>query len=52
KPHPNVASQKSTVDEEWTNMSMVYVVNVGIAFRFHLEAILGTEGSHLEFRHN
>ncbi|QQP57978.1 Uncharacterized protein FKW44_003151 [Caligus rogercresseyi] len=32
KPHPNVTSLKSGVDEKWTNMSMGYEVKVCAAF--------------------
>ncbi|QQP54043.1 Putative transposable element [Caligus rogercresseyi] len=48
RPHPNVASLKSAVHEEWTNMSMDYVVRVCAAFRPRLEAMIAAEGSHFE----
>ncbi|QQP49440.1 Putative transposable element [Caligus rogercresseyi] len=48
RPHPNVASLKSAVHEEWTNMSMDYVVRVCAAFRPRVEAMIEAEGSHFE----
>ncbi|QQP40723.1 Putative transposable element [Caligus rogercresseyi] len=48
KPPPNVASLKSAVHEEWTNMSMDYVVKVCSGFRPRVEAMIEAEGSHFE----
>ncbi|QQP48946.1 Putative transposable element [Caligus rogercresseyi] len=45
---PNAACLKSAVDEEWTNMSMDYMVKVFAAFRPHVEVMIEAEGSHFE----
>ncbi|QQP37249.1 Uncharacterized protein FKW44_017457, partial [Caligus rogercresseyi] len=52
KPHPNVASLKSAVHEEWTNMSMDYVVKVCAAFRPRVEAMIRQRAATLKFRQN
>jgi len=47
-PHPNVASLKAAVEQEWTNMSEDFVVKTCRAFRPRLEAMIAAKGGHFE----
>jgi len=47
-PHASVEALKSSIEKEWTDMSMDYVIKVCKAFRPRLEAMIEAEGGHFE----
>ncbi len=48
RPHPNVASLKAAVEEQWELMPEEYLVNTCSAFRPRVEAMLEAKGGHFE----
>ena len=47
-PHSSKAALIAKVDEEWANMSMVFMTRVCRAFRPHVEAMLEAKGGTLK----